>query len=118
MACNQKRDQTPEIIGAVAIRDDMAPEARRHEVLTFLSEYPLALKPSTIHRNMCLHRHITFGQETVLNILQERTESGDLRRVDPTELPNRRLVDLDPGEGRGVYIITEQGRERAQSLGR
>jgi len=43
---------------------------------------------------------------------------GDLRRVDPTRLPDRQLVDLDSDEGRGVYIVTEQGRERAQSLGR
>jgi len=118
MATNHKHAQNTGVIGYVPEKQDMAPEDRRHEVLTFMSEHRLALKPTTVHRNLCLHRHITFGQATVANILQELTEAGDLRRVDPTRLPDRQLVDLDSDEGRGVYIVTEQGRERAQSLGR
>jgi len=118
MATNQKSDQIPRVIDPVPEKTDMAPEDRRHEVLTFMAEHRLALKPTTVYRNLSLHRHITFGQATVLNILQELTDSGDLRRVDPDALGDRRLVDLDPDEGRGVYLVTEEGIERAQSLGR
>lgn len=116
MATNHNSIKNTGVIDYVPEKQDMAPEDRRHEVLSFMAEHRLALKPTTVHRNLCLHRHITFGQATVANILQELTDAGDLRRVDPTELPNRQLVDLDPDEGRGVYIVTEQGRERAQSV--
>jgi len=117
MATNQKHERNSGVIGPVPKKTDMAPEDRRHEVLTFMAEHRLALKPAAVYRNLSLHRHITFGQATVLNILQELTESGDLRRVDPDALGDRQLVDLAPDEGRGVYIVTEEGIERAQSLG-
>lgn len=115
MATNQKSEKSTGVIEFVPQKDDMAPEDRRHEVLSFMAEHRLALKPTSVYRNMCLHRHITFGQATVANILQELTDSGDLRRVDPKQLSERSLVDLDPSEGRGCYIVTEQGRERARS---
>jgi len=115
MATNHNSIKNTGVIGYVAEKQDMAPEDRRREVLSFMSEHRLALKPMTVYRNLCLHRHITFGSATVANILQELTEAGDLRRVDPDALPDRQLVDLDPDGGRGVYIVTEQGRQRVQS---
>lgn len=90
---------------------DMTSEQRREVVLSFLAEHGLALKPKSIYRNLRFHHRITFGDETVKNILKELDEEGHARRIDPSALEKGDLVDLPEGEGRGAYIATEEGRD-------
>jgi DNA-binding PadR family transcriptional regulator len=101
------------IIPDVPDYDDMTQEDRRRLVLEFLSEHPLALPPKVIHRNLKLHRSITFQYQTVNSYLDTLTKEGYVRRVDPSELDNlpTALVDLESGPNKpSYYIITEEGR--------
>lgn len=91
----------------------MTTDERREVVLSFMAEHGLVLKPADVYRNLRLHKHITFGSETVRNILHELTDEGLVRRVDPKAIKERDLIDLDRGEGRGAYIITEKGLEES-----
>lgn len=111
LATNQDTDRFNGIIPVLPESGDMAPEDRRRAVLRFMNEHGLALKPKAIYRNLRLHHRITFGDETVKNILHELTDEGLVRRVDPDALEDSELVNLERGEGRGAYIITEEGRE-------
>lgn len=95
----------------VAKRRSMGADERRKVVLSFMAEHGLVLKPADVYRNLRLHKQITFGSETVKNILHELTEKGYTRRVDPKQIKDRELVDMERGEGRGAYIITEDGIE-------
>jgi Fe2+ or Zn2+ uptake regulation protein len=114
MVTNQLSGNSNGIIPQVPQRNGMAAQERRDEVLSFMAEHRLALKPTTIYRNMRIHRNITFTAATVQNILTELSEDGLLRRVDVKALGERRL---EPPEGnRGAYIITDEGHEEAQSL--
>jgi len=91
---------------------DMAKEDRQLIVLAFLAEHGLALPQRAIFRNLKLHHGITFGYGSVDNYLDSFVEEGWARRVDPTELENRELVDLPGGKhNRAYYIITDEGRE-------
>jgi hypothetical protein len=101
------------IIPEVPEYEDMTLADRQRLVLEFLSEYPLALPPKVIYRNLKLHRSITFQYQTVINYLDTLVEEGWVRRVDPTELDDL-PTDLVDTEGRpnnpSYYIITEEGR--------
>ena len=91
---------------------DMGKEDRQFVVLAFLAEHGLALPQRAIFRNLKLHHGITFGYGSVDNYLDSFVEKGWARRVDPTELENRELVDLPGGKhNRAYYIITDEGRE-------
>jgi len=91
---------------------DMGKEDRQLVVLAFLAEHGLALPQRAIFRNLKLHHGITFGYGSVDNYLDSFVEEGWARRVDPTELENRELVDLPGGKhNRAYYIITDEGRE-------
>jgi len=117
MPTNIKTENTNGIMPKVDKLARMPPEQRRELVLSFMAEHGLALKPAAIYRNMRLHHRISFTDTTVQNILSDLTESGDLQRVDPSQLAERELAEVT-GAGRGAYIVTEAGRERAQSLSR
>jgi len=115
MATNSNIDNNTGVLPQVDQPKRMPPKQRRGLVLSFMKSHGLALKPAAIHRNMRLHHRISFTDTTVQNILKELTERGDLQRVDPSQLADRVLAPVGEN-GRGAYIITEQGRERAQSL--
>ena len=106
-----KSDSFNGIMDDLANIEDMTSEQRREVVLSFLAEHGLALKPKSIYRNLRFHHRITFGDETVKNILKELDEQGHARRIDPSALEKGDLVDLPEGEGRGAYIVTEEGRD-------
>jgi len=84
----------------------MSYEARREVVRSFLENSRLAMKPTELYRNLRYHENITFSKETVKNILKDLAADGEVKRVDPSSLDDGTLVELDPGEGRGVYIAT------------
>ena len=111
-ANNQNSDIFDVIMGDLTHMDDMGPGERRLAILRFMDEHGLALKPKAIYRNLRFHHRILFGDETVKNILHEHVEDGYLRRVEPSALEeDAELVDVERGEGRGAYIITDEGRE-------
>lgn len=84
----------------------MTYEARREVVRSFLEDNGLAMKPTELYRNLRYHERITFGKETVKSILKDLAADGEVKRVDRSSLEDGTLVELDPGEGRGVYIAT------------
>jgi len=93
----------------------MSKDERRTVVLTFLRDHELVLKPNAIYRNLRLHQNITFGEQTVRNILHELVERGYVRRVDIQAVKDRELVNVEKGSKRGAYMITEQGRAQIES---
>ena len=115
-ANNQNSDRFDVIMADMAKDGDMGPSERRLMVLRFMAEHALALKPKTIYRNLRLHHRLTFSEETVKNILHEHVEDGYIRRVDPESLEeDGELEDVERGESRGAYIITDSGREFLKS---
>ena len=87
-------------------KGSMSYEARREVVRSFLEDTGLAMKPTELYRNLRYHEQITFSKETVKNILRDLAADGEIKRVDRSSLDDGTLVELTPGEGRGVYIAT------------
>jgi hypothetical protein len=93
---------------------DMGKEDRRRVVLDFMGEYPVALRPAEIYRNLRYHRRITFSKESVDNYIEEFVEEGLVLRVKPQSLEMGQIEEAPPDQ-RAYYIISEEGQEHLQS---
>jgi len=110
-----KSDRFTPFIDELLKQGTMSKDERRKVVLTFLAKHELVLKPAAIHRNLRFHQNITFGLQTVRNILHELTDAGMVRRVDIKAVNDRELVDVEKGSKRGAYVITEDGVDEVRS---
>ena len=98
--------------------DAMTKEERQEVVLRFMAEHDLAFPPKVLYRNLKLKRGITFRYSTVNNYLEEFVELGFVRRVYPQPLEAGEIKDVPDGDSddvRANYIITDAGREAAES---
>jgi len=89
----------------------MTKEDRRRVLLEFMSEYDLALPPKAIYRNIRLKWNATFSYSSIHNYLDEFVEEGLALRVEPEPLSAREVVEVESGESRAYYMITDKGRE-------
>jgi repressor of nif and glnA expression len=87
----------------------MGKEERMRLVLEILDESQLALPPAVIFRNLKV-RGATFERRSVNNYLEELSEQGYLRKVDPKHMEEGGYETVGPDET-GYYIITEEGSE-------
>ena len=110
-----KSDKFTPLMDVIGKQEAMSKDERRAVVLTFLRDHELVLKPNAIYRNLRLHQNITFGEQTVRNILHELVDSGYVRRVDIEAVKKRELVDVEKGSKRGAYMITAKGRQHIGS---
>lgn len=96
---------------------DMAPEARREFVLSFIDEHDMPLPPLAIWAGMNQHYRVTFSYRTMQNILSDLVEQGDLFRVDTSALREGEVREIadDGSSRRSYYYITDAGRERVRS---
>lgn len=88
----------------------MGKEDRRRAVLDFMEEFPVALRPAELYRNLRYHRKITFSKESVDNYLEEFVDEGLVRRVKPAAMEMGDLEDA-PEDQRAYYIISEKGQD-------
>lgn len=88
----------------------MSREDRVDLVLRFMADHELALPPRVIYRNLRLHWNATFGYSSMKNYLRQLVTDGYLRRVHPERLEDRALDEVDDGDQKAYYIITEEGR--------
>jgi len=81
------------------------------QVLAFLAEHPIPLKPIEVYGGLLATRTISFQYRTVQNKLRDLAAAGYLQRV---------AIDTDAGEiqpldsaadRRGAYLITDAGRD-------
>lgn len=93
--------------------DDMGKEDRQRQVLQFMAEYPLAMPPTLIYRNLKLHKNITFSDQSVENYLDEFVERGWVDRVEKSPLDAGNLIEADD-DSRAYYIITEEGLDAVE----
>ena len=93
---------------------DMTKNERMEAILQYMEEYPLALPPTVLYRNIRIHRNLYIGRETVRNYLDEMADKGWVKRVKKKPLDNGGIVEAGPDD-RAYYIITEQGRKHIQN---
>jgi hypothetical protein len=98
-------------------RTSVPPSERRRQVLEFLAEHDMPLPPLAIFAGMRRQYRATFSYRTTQNILSDLVESGDVFRVDTTQLRDGeiRAVGDDDSARRTYYFVTDAGRERAES---
>lgn len=90
----------------------MTKEERRLLVATFLEEYGLALPPKAIYRNLRLEYKVTFSLSTLRTYLEELAEQGLIRRVEPEDIEEGKLINIPLASSKkSYYIICDQGRE-------
>ena len=89
---------------------DMVKSERKELLLEFMSEYPLAMSPVVLYRNLRIHRDLRVGKETVKNYLQEMAEEGLVLRIDKQALDDAEIREADPDD-RAYYIISDAGRD-------
>jgi len=89
----------------------MTKEDRRRVLLEFMSEYDLALPPKAIHRNIRLKWNATFSYSSTHNYLDEFVEEGLALRVEPEPLAAREVVEVENGDARAYYLITDEGKQ-------
>lgn len=89
---------------------DMTKEDRRQQVLKFMDEYPLALPPLLLYRNLRMHETVTFSVDSLRNYLEEFAEEGLVQRVEKEPLDDGRVVEAESGS-RAYYLISDDGRE-------
>lgn len=96
---------------------NMTKAERKQVVLDFLAEHRLALPPAVLHRNLKLHQRLFVSASTLENYLDEMVEEGWVVRVRPEPLTNQEIVKVGDNESvQAYYLITEEGRERANDL--
>jgi len=88
----------------------MVKSERKQLLLEFMSEYPLAMSPVMLYRNLRIHRDLRVGKETVKNYLQEMAEEGLVLRIDKQALDGAKIKEADPDD-RAYYIISDAGRD-------
>jgi hypothetical protein len=91
---------------------NMGKDDRKALVLQFLAESGMALPPAVLFRNLRLHHNATFSEKSLGNYLGELAAAGLVKRVDPTALERRDVVEVGEDE-RAYYMITEAGVEAA-----
>ncbi len=86
----------------------------RELVLIFLHQHGLPLPPVVIHRGLQVENTLAPSHRTIMRILDELTENGEIMRCDLDALDDGRIEPLAPGEDpdRAWYFITDAGRER------
>jgi len=104
-------DESMEDVGE---SNDMGKEDRRRVVLDFMGQYPVALRPAEIYRNLRYHRRITFSKESVDNYIKEFVDEGLVLRVKPQALEMGQIEEAPEGQ-RAYYIISDDGREFLES---
>ena len=111
--CIHKHDS--EIIeedrGIASDGDSMTKEDRKQLVLEFMDEYPLALPPRAIHRNLKLLWKVTFAWRSTQTYLREFEEDGLVMRVEKAPLDEGDVVEAGD-ESRAYYLITDAGHEQ------
>jgi len=88
----------------------MVKSERKELLLEFMSEYPLAMSPVMLYRNLRIHRDLRVGKETVKNYLQEMAEEGLVLRIDKRALDDAEIREAAPDD-RAYYIISDAGRD-------
>jgi len=87
---------------------DVSKEDRVRQVLRVLVESGFALPPVAIFRNAKI-RGATFERRSVNNYLDQLQEERKVKIVDPEELDNGRIVEVESKPG--YYMATEEGVE-------
>ncbi|MBX0296671.1 hypothetical protein [Haloarcula nitratireducens] len=112
-ACRCKNHLTGENMPLGPENGDMVKSERKDLILQFMGEYPLAMPPVLIYRNLRLHRNLRVGKETVKNYLQELVEEGLVLRIDKNALDDGEIREADPDD-RAYYIISEEGKDEIE----
>jgi Fe2+ or Zn2+ uptake regulation protein len=92
----------------------MGKEDRKEVVLAFMREYPVAMPPLLVYRNLRLREGITFSQDSVRRYLEQLANEGLVDRVKKEPLENQELVTADPDD-RAYYIISDEGADFVDS---
>lgn len=94
--------------------DKMAREDRKELLLETLAETGAVMPAKVLLRNAKL-RGARFEISVTRTYLNELLANGYVRKIDPEELDNRRLVDVDETTEQGYWQATEAGRDRVSS---
>lgn len=89
---------------------NMGKEDRKRLVLEFMEEYPLALPPRAIYRNMKLLWSVTFSWRSTQTYLDEFEDEGLVMRVEKGPLDDGEVVEASE-DSRAYYLITDAGRD-------
>lgn len=86
-------------------------------VLKFLWKHQIPLQPLAVYGGLIEEGDLTFSYSTVNNKLASLVKSGDVEKVviNKDEGVIEKLEDVT-GDRRAYYLITEQGRTRANKL--
>ena len=116
--CNDT-DKTGTCNSHAATSGDMPEFDRSHVVLQFLAEYDIPLRHKAIYGGLIEHNDITFSYKQTRDTVTQLHDDGLLRRVEIDD--DEGTVNDIPEEAtnrRGYYLISQDGRQRVQSLGR